>query len=350
MTALAPGRSPARRGALLFALALACGAAPAAADYRESYRKGIEEADRKAWGAVATYMRQAAAEQGKEGEAVKIYGVRYVPYLPHFYLGLALSKTGACQEALEQWKESERQGAVQGTAQYRALQHGREVCLETAGKPPAPPPDKAATTERPARDEEARKEAALTEAARSDAARNEAARNEAARSRAARETTARNDAAAKDAARNEAARRDAAAKEAARVEAARVEATRNEAARNEAARNEAARTEAASAAADRPGPPPELRAAARALFRADYEGVVRTLRGASFAERRAKLTAAVLLGAARYALYVQGGAKDDRLRRQALDDARACRRLDPAFRPDAGFFSPGFRELYRTAG
>lgn len=99
-----------------------------------------------------------------------------------------------------------------------------------------------------------------------------------------------------------------------------------------------------------PGPPPELRAAARALFRADYEQVVRTLGGASFGERRAKVTAALLLGAARYALYVQRGAKDDRLRRQALDDARTCRRLAPALRPDAGFFSPGFRELYRTAG
>ena len=77
---------------------------------------------------------------------------------------------------------------------------------------------------------------------------------------------------------------------------------------------------------------------------------MRTLGGASFSERRAKITAALLLGAARYSLYVQGGGKDDRLRRQALDDARACRRLSPALTPDAGFFSPGFREFYRTAG
>jgi hypothetical protein len=112
----------------------------------------------------------------------------------------------------------------------------------------------------------------------------------------------------------------------------------------------AAPAAAAGEQAARPSPPPELRAAARALFRADDEQVVRTLGGASFGERRAKVTAALLLGAARYALYVQGGAKDDRLRRQALDDARSCRRLSPALRPDPAFFSPGFRELYRTAG
>ena len=117
----------------------------------------------------------------------------------------------------------------------------------------------------------------------------------------------------------------------------------------ESYRKAAARAAAAEQPA-RPGPPPELRAAARALFRADYEQVVRTLGGASFGERRAKVTAALLLGAARYALYVQGGAKDDRLRRQALDDARTCHRLSPALRPDPGFFSPGVRELYRTAG
>src|ERR1700682_3980262 len=123
MSVLAAQPRSAGRGTLLLGLALAFAAAPAAADYRESYRKGIVEADRQAWSAVATYMRQAAAEQGKEGETVKIYGVRYVRYLPHFFLGLALAESGNCQEALEQWKESESQGAVQGTPHYQPLLH-----------------------------------------------------------------------------------------------------------------------------------------------------------------------------------------------------------------------------------
>ena len=286
MTALAAEPGPVRRAALLLGLALACSAAPAAADYQESYRRGIVEADRQAWSAVATYMRQAAAEQGKEGETVKIYGVRQVHYLPHFFLGLALAETGSCREALEQWQESESQGAVQGTLQYKSLLHRRHLCrVQLAGKSPSTSPGADAAAPPPA------------------------ARDAAAESPAGEE-----------------------ARQARGPETSR------------------AAVEAGKGVDSQPGPPPELRAAARALFRADYEQVVRTLAGASFGERRAKVTAALLLGAARYALFVQRGAKDDRLRRQALDDARTCRRLAPALRPDPAFFSPGFRELYRTAG
>ena len=287
MTALAAEPGPVRRAALLLGLALACSAAPAAADYQESYRRGIVEADRQAWSAVATYMRQAAAEQGKEGETVKIYGVRRVHYLPHFFLGLALAETGGCREALEQWQESESQGAVQGTPQYKSLLHRRRLCrLQLAGKSPSNPTGADAAAPAPAA-------------------------------------------------------RDAAAGNPAGEEARQARGP-------ETSRGPA--VEARKGVDSQPGPPPELRAAARALFHADYEQVVRTLAGASFGERRARVTAALLLGAARYALFVQRGAKDDRLRRQALDDARTCRRLAPALRPDPAFFSPGFRELYRTAG
>ena len=74
------------------------------------------------------------------------------------------------------------------------------------------------------------------------------------------------------------------------------------------------------------------------------------LAGVTFAERRATATAALLLAAARYSLYLEGGEKDLGLRRQAGESARTCRRLAPAFRPDPRLFSPRFVQFFRSAG
>ena len=113
----------------------------------------------------------------------------------------------------------------------------------------------------------------------------------------------------------------------------------------------AARLETAvlRAQGDSSGPPAELRAAVRAFFRADYQEVVRTLAAASFTDRRASLTGALLLAAARYSLYLQAGEKDQQLRKQALESVHACRRLDPKLVPDARAFSPRFSEFFRAA-
>ncbi|HLX09199.1 MAG TPA: hypothetical protein VKY89_15205 [Thermoanaerobaculia bacterium] len=128
-------------------------------------------------------------------------------------------------------------------------------------------------------------------------------------------------------------------------EAARVEA----ASRDHAPAQRLAREIPRRAAESRPPSPPfELRAAARALFRADYEEVVRTLAGVTFAERRAAVTASLLLAAARYSLYLQGGEKDPHLRRQAGENARTCRRLAPFLSPDPKLFSPRFVQFFHS--
>ena len=131
----------ARRVLAAALLAALLGAAAARADYRETFRQGIVAVDNQDWPEVARLMRSAAAEQTKEGESVRIYGTRFLPYLPHFYLGLALFRQKDCEGALAQWKESEDQGAVKGTARWNALTHDRDVCAQSlAAKPPGEPP------------------------------------------------------------------------------------------------------------------------------------------------------------------------------------------------------------------
>ncbi len=118
------------RGQLWLAAAaiFALGLGAASADYRASYEKGIKAIDNKDWTGAIDALRAAAAEKSVEGERILIYGMRFKPYLPHYYLGLAYFNTGDCQAAMKAWAESERQGAVRETAEYKTLQSLRERC------------------------------------------------------------------------------------------------------------------------------------------------------------------------------------------------------------------------------
>jgi hypothetical protein len=172
--------------------------------------------------------------------------------------------------------------------------------------------------------------------------------------RAASEQAAREKAAAQRAADEHAAAERAAAEKAAAEKAAAYRlAAEQESADRLVREQETARREAegrSHAKIRQPGPPSELRAAARALFRADYEEVVRSLAGVNFDERRAAVTAALLLAAARYSLFLESGEKDLGLRRKAGESARICRRLAPALSPDPRLFSPRFVRFFRSAG
>jgi hypothetical protein len=102
--------------------------AVASADYRASFEKGIKAIDNKDWSGAIEALRAAVAEKSAEGERVLIYGMRYKPYLPHYYLGLAYFNTGNCDAAVKAWAESERQGPVREAAEYKTLQRLREQC------------------------------------------------------------------------------------------------------------------------------------------------------------------------------------------------------------------------------
>jgi len=113
--------------------------AAASADYRASYEKGIKAIDNKDWTGAIEALRGAAAEKSVEGERVLIYGMRYKPYLPHYYLGLAYFNTGNCEAAVKAWAESERQGPVREAAEYRTLQRLREQCRGQGTREAEPP-------------------------------------------------------------------------------------------------------------------------------------------------------------------------------------------------------------------
>ena len=388
------------RALVLALLALLGGAAVLRADYKESYRKGITAKDRREWGEVARWMRQAAGEQSREGEQVKIYGVRFEAYLPHYYLGLALSQNGDCEGALAQWQESEKQGAVQAAGLAATMAQSREVCRQRVAASGTPPPaPRAAPAAAPAAPDPAA-QARATEGAEAEE-RRQAQFRQTARDREAADKLAEETRHQQEAAKTEALRQANAQKEGEKQEAARrqelarqlslgagearkilgqaaarptpalqaQQAALRELLRQAGAAGPAtpladldrlqreipaatARLAAAQLTAQetKGGPPAELRAAVRAFFRADYREVVRALATASLQERRERLTGSLLLAAAHYALYLQSGEKDAALRALALEKARLCRQLDPRLVPDPRVFSPRFTEFFHTAG
>ena len=117
-----------RAKCLLALMALA--AAPAWADYKQAYGEAIKALDNGKWADVARLMRQAAAEQPTEGERIKIYGMRFEIYLPHFYLGQALAETNDCAGALKAFATSETQGVVKTTDHWGDLQRLRNRCQQ----------------------------------------------------------------------------------------------------------------------------------------------------------------------------------------------------------------------------
>lgn len=379
-------------------------ATAAAADFRQSFKKGIEAYDRQDWAAVESLMRQAVAEQPNEGDQVRIVGMRYETYLPHFYLGLALYHGGDCAGALKEWELSLAQGVVQGTPQLATLSRLRQECSSQGVAPAATPAAPVPPTPAPNLAEEVKRaEAELARAATQAVAVSEMRRDpnlaqvwlgqptwttradgaggklatarawlEAGRGQGDPAQVRRAAALAVEAGKDlEALRTELEARRSElRQVQARATATApfriSEARPTSAPLPTAPPTVGATAAlrptepvrqasvptvqpVGRPAPPPELRSAATALFAGDYRGAAALLANVDFPEPRAAAVALLLRAASRYALYIEGGGKDERLREQANADVRACRRLDSKLSPDRAFFSPRFAEFFGEA-
>ena len=112
-------------GALLAALL----AAPAAAQsFLDAYKAGIAASEAGDWARVESSMRVAIGGRPEENRRLPLQ-LHFKPYLPHFYLGLALAEQGACEEALEAFVESDRQGVVQTLPdEHAVLQTRRQAC------------------------------------------------------------------------------------------------------------------------------------------------------------------------------------------------------------------------------
>jgi hypothetical protein len=268
----------------------------ARADYKETYRKGIEALDRKRWPEVARLMREAIAENPREGERIKLYGLRFEAYVPHFWLGVGLAETGDCEGALRAFDASEAAGAIRSTPHYSAMLNARKTCASRVAKAATPPP---APAPAPATQPPAAPQPAKT------------------------------------------------------AEDSRVAAARDEAALKATAQASPVPSPSpgspSPAAPEPPGVPAGLLKAARAYFDGRYEESLTLLGRAVDLRGRAAAQSHLFRAAARFALYRVGREQDASLRDLAARDVVACRRADASLAPDAQAFSPAFAEFFRRS-
>ena len=112
------------------AAALLCAilAGTALADFKRDYGEGKRSFQDGDYPNAVQALQKAIADNPKADPQVRIYGMRFEPYLPHYYLGAARFKLGDCAGALKEWKESEAQGVIKNASEYADMQRDRAVC------------------------------------------------------------------------------------------------------------------------------------------------------------------------------------------------------------------------------
>jgi len=133
-----------RRYGWLFLLALLL-PVTAAADYKDTYAVGLNAVKDGKWSEVRTKMQDALAQNAEPVPRLRLYGQRFEPYIPQFYVGLAAYRLGDCSTALAQWKNSASQQIVAGIPDLKAEQDkGLAACDNKVAQqtPPKPEPVK----------------------------------------------------------------------------------------------------------------------------------------------------------------------------------------------------------------
>ncbi|MBN8739951.1 MAG: hypothetical protein BGP24_23580 [Lysobacterales bacterium 69-70] len=138
-----------------FLLAALCAAAPVAADYKDTYSRGIKAAESGDWATVRQRMQEAIADNPEPAQRVRLYGQRWEPYVPQYYLGLAAFNQGDCATALTQWRSAANAGVIGGLPELKSVQDRNTATCESRlaqqpkPQPPRPEPPKSGGTVAP---------------------------------------------------------------------------------------------------------------------------------------------------------------------------------------------------------
>jgi hypothetical protein len=97
------------------------GGQPGSRKKPEEFKTGIRAQDHGDWQGSVPLLRLSLEKLPEDGERVRIYGGKYMNYLPHYYLGLAFYRQNNCVAALKEWELSVGVGAVLNTEEHNAL-------------------------------------------------------------------------------------------------------------------------------------------------------------------------------------------------------------------------------------
>lgn len=129
--------------------------APALADFKSHYKDGLRAAEKKNWADVERSMREALSQEPNSQARVRIYGMRFEPYLPHHYLALAASARNDCANVLSSLNNASHIAALAesngGSALSTAERGMRSRCesAQVAAQPQNKPEQAPVTTPAP---------------------------------------------------------------------------------------------------------------------------------------------------------------------------------------------------------
>jgi tetratricopeptide (TPR) repeat protein len=98
-----------------------------AASYRKLYNRGLEAIAAKQWQTAASLMLEAIEIQS-DADPQLSRTRRGLPYVPHYYFGLALFELGDCYGAVAAWTDSESQGVIKSFDLYQVLVEKKAEC------------------------------------------------------------------------------------------------------------------------------------------------------------------------------------------------------------------------------
>ncbi|MCB1589628.1 MAG: hypothetical protein KDI56_12060 [Xanthomonadales bacterium] len=127
---------------------------PAWADPIMDYQDGVKAAERGDWATVERIMTQVLREMPTPTHRTRAYGVVFIPYVPHYYLGQALMNKGDCRGAMAAFDNAGNRQALSrlrdlATEQTRFEQRCQQLLAQAdppkqpdpIPTPPPPPPE-----------------------------------------------------------------------------------------------------------------------------------------------------------------------------------------------------------------
>ena len=127
-----------------WALCLLLWAGAALADFKKDYQDGVAAAQKSQWADARRLMRAALAEESAPKVRMLAYGTVYIPYVPHYYLGLANAGLSDCAGAVSAFNTPASKAVVAKLAalaaeQQRQLARCESMLAAADSKPPTPP-------------------------------------------------------------------------------------------------------------------------------------------------------------------------------------------------------------------
>ena len=104
------------------------------ASYKEDYLEGLEALGKSNWAEAERLLSRAAQEEPKPQARMRLYGMRFQTYLPHFYLGKAQYEVGNCEAARMSFSRSLEFGVVNKLAELRELRKLDGECESQAAQ------------------------------------------------------------------------------------------------------------------------------------------------------------------------------------------------------------------------